>query len=414
MKGLVQRRRDGEAGFTMVEIIAAIGILSIGFIALTGAFAASTRVLVQSKQRQAATEQANGALEHIRNIPYDQVALQSAPGHSSDPKNPDFYVNVAGTGYDHAHNGAYEDIATGGAVAHIDGPTVVGSTSLTSYDYVTWVDDPVGGSTAHDYKRLTVVEVFSSSANPGRKSTLQVSAFLTKDSVSVGGTSTTPQQGSTPTASPSATPSPTPTGPCPGDSTPPTGTLTILSGTGAATGYTNSTTAQVKVGPSDPCTPIQAQLSNDNVTYGTWFTYGPSAQVVSWILTTGDGTKRVWAHYQDGQGNIATIGPQSIVLDTLKPTVPGTLGRTVSCAGSDRTVSLSWGSSSDTNFLGYRVYKQVNGGGWTLLATTAQLSAQNTDQKSYDSVQYEVTAYDKAGNEGNPTNVVTLSKNQCS
>ncbi|MGZ4205384.1 MAG: hypothetical protein ACXVQW_08850, partial [Actinomycetota bacterium] len=74
----------------------------------------------------------------------------------------------------------------------------------------------------------------------------------------------------------------------------------------------------------------------------------------------------------------------------------------------------SWGSSTDTNFLGYRVYQSTNGGIWTSITTTSTLTTSDTDAKTLDSVSYEVVGYDKAGNESAPTNAISLSKNKCS
>jgi hypothetical protein len=409
----MRRLREREAGFTMVELIGALGIMSIGFVTLTGAFAASTRSLVQSRQRQVATDQANGALEFIRNIPYDQVGLQSAPAYSADPTNPDHYVNSIGTEFDHDHNGTFEPLLNSGSVPHIEGPTARGATTITTYQYVTWVDDPVGGATTEDYKRVTVVVLFSATSNPGRSNTVQISALLTADSVTIGGTSTAPQTGSS--SSPVPTPTVTPGAGCvAGDTTAPTGTITILSGTGAQTGYTNSTIAQIKLSPSDPCTPISVRLSNDDGDYGAWFTYDETSPTISWTLESGDGVKTVWAQFSDAYGNRRTIGPETITLDATAPSAPGAL-TVASCyiSGNDRSVSFTWGEATDTNYLGFRIYKQINAAGWTVLATSSFLSADDTDLKTYNSLQYKVVAYDKAGNEGPSSNVVTLSKNVC-
>ena len=117
----------------------------------------------------------------------------------------------------------------------------------------------------------------------------------------------------------------------------------------------------------------------------------------------------------DAVGNSTTIATLSIILDATKPTSPGTLGRTVSCSGANRTVTLSWGISTDTNFRGYRVYRSTDGLTWSVFTQVAVTTAtDNTLKKSLDSVRYYVVAYDKAGNESNATNTITLSKNQCS
>lgn len=404
--------RDDEAGFTMVELIGAVSILAIGFLALMGTFSAASRYLVQSRQRQVASELANGRLEHVRNLPYNNVGLSSAPVRSLDPENPDYWVNASGTGYDYTHAGTYETLVNTGVLAHIEGPTTIGTTTVTVYQYVTWIDDPAGGATAEDYKRVTIVAAYSASANPGRPKSVQVSAFVTDGNVTITGSATTPTVGST--GSPTPTPSPTPTGSCGGDVDPPGGSFSILSGTGAQTGYTNSTTAQIQLSPVDDCTPIQAQFSNNSFSYGSWFIYDPVSPTVTWALASGDGSKSVWAHFKDALGNMSTKGPVNIILDQTKPTVPGTLARTASCSGNNRTVNLTWGSSTDTNLVGYRVYRQINGAGYQVVSSTATLTAPDTHLKSYDSVDFKITAYDKAGNEGPFTNVVSLAKNQCS
>jgi fibronectin type 3 domain-containing protein len=77
-------------------------------------------------------------------------------------------------------------------------------------------------------------------------------------------------------------------------------------------------------------------------------------------------------------------------------------------------VNLAWGVSNDTNFRGYRVYRSTDGVTWGALGTTSSASYSDTHKKNLDSVRYYVVGYDKAGNESNATNLVTLSKNQCS
>jgi len=77
-------------------------------------------------------------------------------------------------------------------------------------------------------------------------------------------------------------------------------------------------------------------------------------------------------------------------------------------------VYLSWGVSTDTNFLGYRLYKSTNGGAFTAITTTSTSTTNDTDKKSLDSLSYKVVGYDKAGNESPFSNAISLSKNKCS
>jgi hypothetical protein len=289
----------------------------------------------------------------------------------------------------------------------------VGETSLAVNQYVTWVDDP-GLSGTQDYKRLTVVVQYNQPAVQGVSRLVRVSSFFTEGGVTVGGSGVSAAPGTTST--PTASPSPSPTvAPCTNDTTAPAGSFTIDTGTAAEVGYSASLSVTLRfLSISDTCTPIVLRFSNDGTTYGSDVVYDAVNPSVSWSVASGDGSKQVRAKVRDGIGNEATLSPMSITLDTIKPTVPGTLSRTVSCSGSNRTVNLSWGSSTDTNFRGYRVYKSINGGGYVDLATVSGTTKSDTDKKSYDSVRYYAVGYDKAGNESNATNVVSLAKNKCS
>lgn len=409
--GLLARLRD-EQGFSLVELMAALSIMTFGFLALAGAASTGARLLAESKQRQSASEIASRQLEHLRNIPFNALAHTAALTHSSVPDNPDYFVSANGLAYDYSGDGDEEPlvIAGSGQVAHTEALTV-GSTALTAYRFVTWVDDPDVSGT-QDYKRLVVVVAYNTPVNTGRPTQVRASALVTPGDVTVGGSSVAAGEGQT--SSPTPSPSPSATGSCSGDETAPTGTFTVLSGTGAATGYTASVTVTISLAPSDPCTPIQIRLSNDNVTYSSPFTYQSSSPTATWRLTDGDGSKSIWARFSDARGNTRTVGPRTVVLDSTSPTQPGTLTRTASCSGTQRTVVLSWSVASDANLLGYRVYRSIDGGEWTPVATASGTTEDDTHAKGYDSVRFRVVAYDRAGNEGPNSNEISLSKNQCS
>jgi hypothetical protein len=78
-------------------------------------------------------------------------------------------------------------------------------------------------------------------------------------------------------------------------------------------------------------------------------------------------------------------------------------------------VTIQWTASTDTNLLGYRVYKSVNSATYTQLLTTATgvRNAVDTDSKGYGSLRYIVRAYDKGGNESLDSNELLFSKNGC-
>jgi large repetitive protein len=207
----------------------------------------------------------------------------------------------------------------------------------------------------------------------------------------------------------------TPQSACPGDHDAPTGSTTINGTAGAEAGFTAARNVTLNLALADPCTPIQFQVANSDGTWGAWTTYDPLNPSLSWALSAGDGTRTVNIQAADKVGNTGAIATLSIVVDTTHPTVPGTLSRTVSCSGTNRTVTLSWGIATDANLRGYRVYRSTDGVTWSVFTQVGVTTASdNTLNKTLDSVRYYVVAYDKAGNESNATNTIALSKNQCS
>lgn len=398
---------DGEAGFTSVELMVALSIMAVGFFALAGALGLGLRQVTLGRQRQTAAEIGNGRIEHLRNVPYDAVALSTQPTYNSDPENPDHFVSTDNTQFDVTGEGNYEDLIVddvGGQVLHLEDPVQVGTTTMEIWQYVTWFDQP------NNVKRLTVLVVYKPQVlGPSRM--VRASTFFTPGTVTIEGADPGATQGS---SSPTPQPTPTATGSCSGDTAGPTGSFTIASLSGQ-TDYTSSTSVTLTMSLIDACTPIQARFSNDDgATWGSWITYDSSNASVTWSLTAGDGGKDVDAQVRDGLGNSRMLLTPDIILDTTAPTVPGILAKTVSCAGTDRTVNLSWGASTDSHFSGYRIYVSTNSGAWTMLTSTSLNSRSDTHKKNLDSVRYYAVGYDKAGNESSATNTVSLSKNQCS
>lgn len=400
-----ERPADAEAGFTTVELMAALSIMAIGFFALAGALGFGLRQITLSRQRQTATEIGNARIEHLRNVPYDAVALTTQPLHVDDPENPDYFVSADNTQFDVTGDGDYEDLIVddaGGQVLHLEDPLQVGTVTMEVWQFATWFDQP------NNVKRLTVMVVYKPQVlGPSRM--IRASTFFTPGSVTIEGSQAGANQGGgVPTSVPTAAPTT-----CASDTSGPSGDFTILSTSGQQ-GYTSSTSVNLSMSLTDPCSPITVQFSNDGAAYSNIITYDSANPSVSWTLMPVDGTKTVWMRASDANGNISIFDPKSIVLDSQSPTVPGTLSRTVSCSGEDRTVTLAWGTSTDTNFSGYRIYVSTNSGSWTVLSTTSLLTETTTNKKTLDSVRYYVEGYDKAGNKSDATNTVSLSKNQCS
>lgn len=409
-------RADGdEAGLTLIELMAALSVLAVGFMSLAGAMGLGLKLVGLGRQRQSAAEVGNARVEHLRNISFEDVALAEAPAHVTDDDHPDFFVSLDGTQYDYSGSETYETLvirtSPPGLVQHVEDPVSVGTATFRVYQYVTWAN------TGHTIKRVTVVIQYRVPAAQGISKIVRVSSLFTAGTVNLDGDSPGAQVGSNP-APPAPTPGPT--GSCAGDQEPPDGDFTITTATSSdGQNYTNSpdVTADFS-GLSDPCSPISVSLSNDGILYGQEHAFDPLNPTVSWTLSSDDGSKSVRAKVRDNAGNEAIVGPVTLVLDTTRPSLPGSLARTVSCSGAQRTVTMSWGSSTDTNLRGYRVWKSVDNAPWVTLSTVTTTSKSDTDLKTYDSVRYVVQAYDKAGNVSEEVEIATikisLAKNQCS
>lgn len=67
------KTQNSGAGFSIMEVVAAIGIFTVVFVSVYGSFTTGLKSLSQSKHRVAATELANEKMEIIRNLPYLEV-----------------------------------------------------------------------------------------------------------------------------------------------------------------------------------------------------------------------------------------------------------------------------------------------------------------------------------------------------
>ena len=98
------------------------------------------------------------------------------------------------------------------------------------------------------------------------------------------------------------------------DTTPPTGAISASP--------TNSTTVSLTVSCADTGSGCaQMAFSNDNVTYSTARTY---ATQTSWTLTSGSGSKTVYAKFSDVAGNWSPAFTGTILLDTVAPITTAT------------------------------------------------------------------------------------------
>jgi type II secretory pathway pseudopilin PulG len=390
---------------TLIELVVAITVLAIVMTGLAASIGLSLKTVQLARARQVAEAAANKRLEELRDVDYPQLAMDSMPVHNTDPTNPDHWVS--GSTYDYTGNGDFEEMivetSPAGPVAHIESPVVVGGTVVDVYQFVTWVDDPsIAGS--QNLRRVTVVVEYHNVALAGTHRILRESMVFTPGTITLpSSASSTTTTTSTPSATTTTT---TPSSTC--------GSFSVSGGGGTQVGFTATTTVTVSMAFSGCGSSILVNFSNDGTNWGPDVAYDSADPTVAWTVAGGEGEHLISARARSTIGGPWLLAGQTIILDTTKPTTPGTLSRSVSCAGSNRTVSLSWGSSSDTNLVGYRVYRSTDGNTWQVVSSTTSTSASDTHSKTLATVRFYIKAYDKAGNESNATNTITLSKNQCS
>src|SRR4051794_4747193 len=282
-----------EGGFTLLELVVALTLLAIVAVGFALTSGTGFRTIAIARQRQTATDLLSARIEHLRNIPYDEIALSSQPVHATDPANPDSFVAADGTTYDVTGDGNSEALivdTSHGSVLHYEDPVQVSTTVMRIYQYVTWVDDPAV-SGAQNYRRVTVVAQFRAPAANGVNQMVRMSSLFTPDGITVGGASsstTTTAPSSTTTSTPSSstttTSSTTTPGGCPGDTGAPSGGFTVSATTVSEVGYTASANVSLKLNFADACTPITLRFSNDGVTYGSTVTYTTTNQTLSWAI----------------------------------------------------------------------------------------------------------------------------------
>ena len=95
-------RLDDEAGFSLVEAMAAITILAVGIFAVAQALTFGLGSTGLSRQKLAARAALDQQMEEARALNYDNLVLSDSSNltHSTNPNNPDYWVNQTSQTYD--------------------------------------------------------------------------------------------------------------------------------------------------------------------------------------------------------------------------------------------------------------------------------------------------------------------------
>jgi hypothetical protein len=136
----------GEAGLTIIEVVVAALVLAIGAMATFGILASATKNAARAKASQVALDLAQEEMERLRAIPYDNLAVSSAPTPSSSPLSPDSRVIGSTFALQRSPVGEPEPLVIdengfGPKSEFVSGSPSAGGVTGTMYRYVVWRND---------------------------------------------------------------------------------------------------------------------------------------------------------------------------------------------------------------------------------------------------------------------------------
>lgn len=208
-------------GFLLIEAMLAALVIAVGVLAMVGAFDSARRLNLLSEQRTVMAHRAQLEIERLQTYSYSQLAMVSAPSHSAEKTNPDYYVNYNGTpkctsagdgcfAWNTESTGEEEALVPAGkngeCTVVVTSECGVASASPAGrkcsekvaacewsdglvegkvYDFVTWHSDgKCGGScpSKENYKRLTVVVTGKVPGSVHEPAPVRVSTFVSESS----------------------------------------------------------------------------------------------------------------------------------------------------------------------------------------------------------------------------------------
>jgi type II secretory pathway pseudopilin PulG len=164
--------RGPEAGFTIVEMVVAALILSIGALTTFGLLSAATKNTQRAKATQVALNRAQQELEAIRSLTNRQLAMTAAPAHVSNQLSPNYRVSNGTFALIRQPPSDYSNMVVNGGSLYGGGfvaggivtpgptPFTSGDVSGDIYRYVVWRDDASCPAATcpgtQDYKQIVV------------------------------------------------------------------------------------------------------------------------------------------------------------------------------------------------------------------------------------------------------------------
>ena len=195
------------------------------------------------------------------------------------------------------------------------------------------------------------------------------------------------------------------------DTTSPTGSISINSNTA----YANSATVTLTLSATDDVGVTSYYISTSSTTPAVsdsgWTAITSTTSYtenVSYTLSSGDGSKTIYAWYKDGSGNVSSSANDSITLDTIQPTIIITSPTSSATYTSTSNINSLEGVAIDyTSGINTVTWSNSNGEGGTATGTTSW-SISSVSLSSGDNV-ITVTALDCAENTSTDTITVVYT-----
>jgi prepilin-type N-terminal cleavage/methylation domain-containing protein len=182
---MLRKLVDTERGFTLIEVLVAILLLTLGSLAIFTVFASAVRNVQRGREAQVGVSVAQREMEKIRSLKYSEILLKTAPETSTEAGNPGVRVNTAKTEFDLDRSStttlaklAMTSTGLSGETAAVEPKSEtfsVGGTPVTVYRYVVWRKDesycktftsttePTACKEGKNYKRV-IIDVWASKA----------------------------------------------------------------------------------------------------------------------------------------------------------------------------------------------------------------------------------------------------------
>jgi type II secretory pathway pseudopilin PulG len=182
----MERQPGQDEGLTIVEVVVAALILSLGALATFGLLSSATKNTFRAKGTQVALDRAQQEVEALRSLVNEEIGLTAAPATSSNPLNPNYRVNSsngtfalqrqpAGNYKQLVINGGEvyggtgeEGVISGGTITPGPVPFTSGDVSGEIYRYVVWRDDEACGTDCpgpQDFKQVIVAVKLDKTGN---------------------------------------------------------------------------------------------------------------------------------------------------------------------------------------------------------------------------------------------------------